>query len=60
MKYKIFLQNVRYRHRQNTKASKCKLAYMRYIFSVISQKTYTARVSYCQNSDIREVSILLV
>ena len=60
MKYKIFLKNLRYRHRQNIKASKCKLAYMRYIFSVISQKTYTVRVSYCQNSDIGEVSILLV
>ena len=33
---------------------------MRYFFSVKGQRTYTARVSYCQNSDIREVSIALV
>ena len=34
---------------------------MRYFFSVIiSQKTYTAKMSHCQNSDIREVSIALV
>ena len=46
---------------QNIKTPKYKLAYMRYFFSfIISQKTYTAGVSYCQNSDIREVSIALV
>ena len=33
---------------------------MRYVFSVINQKIYSAKVSYCQNSDIREVSIALV
>ena len=33
---------------------------MRYVFSGISQKFYYTKVSYCQNSDIREVSIALV
>ena len=33
---------------------------MRYFFSDIIQKTYTAQLSYCQNSDIREVSIDLL
>ena len=34
---------------------------MRYFFSVIiSQKTYTAKMSHCQNSDIKGVSIALV
>ena len=30
------------------------------VFSDISQKIHFAKVSYCQNSDIREVSIALV
>ena len=33
---------------------------MRYVFSVNNQKTYSAKVSYCQNSEIREVSIAWV
>ena len=33
---------------------------MKYFFSVIIQKTYTTQVSYCQNSDIREVRIDLL
>ena len=33
---------------------------MRCFFLVISQKTYTAKVSYYQNSDIGEVSIALL
>ena len=33
---------------------------MRYVFSVINQKIYFTKVSYCQNLDIREVSIALV
>ena len=44
---------------QNIKTPKYKLAYMRYFLS-FSQKPYTARAFYCQNSDIREVSITLV
>ena len=45
---------------KNMKIPKHKLAYMRYFFSVIIQKAYTAQVSYCQNPDIREVSIDLL
>ena len=33
---------------------------MGYFFSVIGQKAYTAKMSHCQNSNIREVSIALV
>ena len=50
---KIFLQNLRYRHKQNIEIPK--LAYMIYFFSVISQKAYTAHIL-----PIREVSIALV
>ena len=33
---------------------------MRYFFSVIIQKTYTAQLPNCQNSEITEVSIDLL
>ena len=32
---------------------------MIYVFSFISQKIFPAKVSYCQNSDIREVSTVI-
>ena len=35
---KVFLENLRYRHKQNIKIPKYRLAYMRYFFSVISLK----------------------
>ena len=40
--------------------AKYKTFTMRYVFSVTNQKIYSAKVSYSQNSDIREVSIALV
>ena len=39
---------------------KTQIGKKRYFFSVINQKTYAVRVSYCQNSDIRGVSVALL
>ena len=61
---KIFLESSRYRHKQNIKYKNTNLLTRtftrRYVFSVISQKIYSAKVSCCQDSDIRGVSIALV
>ena len=42
---------------ENTEIQTC---LYEFFFSVIIQKTHTAQVPYCQNSDIREVSIDLL
>ena len=42
---------------ENTEIQTC---LCEFFFSVIIQKTHTAQVSYCQNSDIREVSVDLL
>ena len=44
---------------KNTKTQNCLQELLAWI-SAISQKIFSAKVSCCQNSDIREVSIALV
>ena len=60
----IFLQSSCYRHKQNIKIPKYKLAYKNFYHEICLfvhlSKIYSAKASYCQNSDIWEISTALV